>query len=276
MDEGINEYADWVVMNEIYGEGQNLIDWNGWKADYLELSAAALRLSDLPAPVDTLSYEFPTNSAYSSASYRKTAIAMASLEAAVGRDAFRAAMRTYAQRYAFRHPTGEDLFNTLEQSLGREVRDYLEPAFRDIGAAKFEVSHIKCRKKHPPRGVFGRGDGKKTVSEDDAPDSDTWACEVLVTNLGRVPVPVDIDVRFADGTHKRERWNQKPGQTWHKIQTEHTSKVNRVTIDPERKILINESWSVSDKRTSPESAASRRAAARIGFWTQTVMQVTGL
>lgn len=276
MDEGVNEYADWVVMNEIYGEGQNLVDWGGFRADNMALSAAAMRISELPAPIDTISYEFPTYGSYSSATYRKTGLALRSLEAAVGREPFRAAMRTYAQRYAFKHPSGEDLFSTLEQSLGREVREFLEPAFRDIGAARFEVRKVKCLKKHPPRGVFGRGDGKQTVTEDDAPESDVYACEVLLVNLGRIPVPVDVEVVFADGDTRRERWAQKPGQTWHKLHLEHTAAIERVTIDPERHILINETWSASNWKNTADPAASRRAAARIGFWTQTAMQVTGL
>ncbi len=156
------------------------------------------------------------------------------------------------------------------------MRDILEPGFRDIGAARFEVSKVKCAKQHLPRGVFGRGQDKKTVTKDDAPDGDLWGCDVLLVNLGRIPVPVDVELIFTDDTRDRQRWEQKPGETWHWLHVAHTAKLERVTIDPERKILVNESWSASDKRMTAEPAASRRAAARIGVWTQTAMQVIGL
>ena len=276
LDEGVNEYADWVVMNELYGEGKNLLDWHGLRADNLELAVATGRPSGVPVPIDTLSYAFPDNRAYGAASYSKTAVSLRSLEASVGREAFRAAMRIYAQRYAFRHPTGDDFFDTLEESLGRDARRYLESAFRSVGAAEFAVRDISCRKTHAARGVFGRGESKKTVTRDDAPDTGTWSCEIILVNLGRVQIGVDVALEFADGERRVERWEPIEGKAWHKLVVEHSSRIERVTIDPERQVLINEIMSASDVRETPERAASRRAAARVGFWTQTAMQVTGL
>lgn len=276
LDEGINDYADWVVMNEIYGEGSNMLDWQGLRGDSMELSTAAGRISRLAAAIDTRSYEFPNNATYGAATYGKTAAVMRSLEAAVGRERFRAAFRTYSQRYAFRHPTGEDLFRTLEESLGPDVRPYLVAAFRDIGSAAFALKDLSCRKVHEPRGVFGRGENRRTVTRDDAPDSATWRCDILVANLGRIPIPVDVEVTFADGAVEMHRFEPNADRSWQRITVERESKVEQVRIDPDRQIVINTTPAAGSYRETPDRAASRRAAARVGFWAQTAMQVTGL
>lgn len=276
LDEGVNEYADWVVMSAMHGEGQNILDWQGLRADNLELTSAARSLGRLSAPIDTRSYEFPDNSTYGAASYGKTAMALRSLEGAIGRERFRAAFRVYTQRYAFKHPTGDDLFRTLEEELGPEVRPYLLAAFRDIGAAAFELQDINCRELHEPRGVFGRGENRRTVTRDDAPDNGVWQCEILLANLGRVSIGVDVQVGYADGTAELHRWEPTPGRAWHRIVVENESKVEEVRIDPNRQVLINVSPTAGMYRETPDNAASRRAAARIGFWAQTAMQVTGL
>ncbi len=277
LDEGVNEYADSVVMEAIYGEGASMIDWGGFRADAIPISVAARgSLRGIPAPIATMSYEFPDRSSYAAATYTKTAAVLRTLENIIGREAFRAAFRVYTQRFAFRHPTGEDLFATLENALGRDLRWYLDPAFHGVGAVEFDVRSIRCRRVHEPRGVFGRGDDKKTVSPDDAPDRDEWMCDVLVVNHGLLGVPVDVEIEFGDGTSLRQRWDFEPGKSWRHIREKHDAKVTRVIVDPDRQILVNEELSARDVRTESDGSASRRAGARVQFWTQTAMQVFGL
>lgn len=276
LDEGVNEYADSVVMEAIYGQGTSMLDWGGLRGDGIALQTVSERLGSIIAPIATVSYEFPDFGSYADATYTKTAAVLRTLESIVGKDEMREAMRVYAQRFAFRHPTGDDLIRTLEDVLGRELDWYLEPALHGTGAARLEVDDIDCREKHEPRGVFGRGQERRTVTDVDAPDSDAWICEIMVVNLGSVPVPVDVRIAYTDGTETRQRWEPAPGRAWERLQVEHSAPVARVTIDPERRVLINDELLERDVRVDPETAASRRAGARVQFWTQTAMQVLGL
>jgi hypothetical protein len=276
MDEGVNEYADSLVMDALYGEDRNVVDWKGWHGSKPDLDAAQSAASALPAAIATRSYEFPDFSSYGGATYSKTSRALRTLEEIVGKDELRRAMRVYAQRHAFGHPDGKALFDTLEQELGRELDWYLEPAFHQIGAVEFHVRNIRCRRAHDPRGVFGRGEERRTVTPGDAPDKDSWICDVQVVNLGRVPAPADVRIEFSDGTVTRKRWTPVPMRAWEEFRVEHSARVTRVTIDPERRVPLNDTMSARDVRTDPDSSASRRAAARMQFWTQSAMQVMGL
>lgn len=277
MDEGINEWADAVVMAKIYGEAADAIDWMDFAAEMFQLRRALEGdQGGLPNPIATASWAFVDNDTYSAVTYGKTMTAMRTLENVVGPERFRAAMGAYAQAWAFKHPTGDDLFAALRKGIGEDLAWFLGPAFRQIGAARFAITNAQCRPTHPPRGVIGDGADRKVIDEAEAPDSGAFTCEVVVTNTGTVPVPVDVRVTFADGTTETVRWDDRTGAHWTRIQLERSSTIARVDVDPDHAILLGDDPLDWDRRLAPDTRASWRAAARIGFWGQTMMSVMGL
>jgi hypothetical protein len=102
-------------------------------------------------------------------------------------------------------------------------------------------------------------------------------CSVLVANVGRVPVPVDVEITFADGKSVRERWDDRgTGPRWHRFEVEHPTPVVEVVIDPDDNVLLDDGGLRRGLRVSPETDATARAAAHGQSWTQTAMQVLGL
>jgi hypothetical protein len=279
LDEGVNEYADGVVMERLYGRTTSMIDWRGIVSDFYALRRAmAFPLADLPSPIATRSYEFADFSSYGAATYTKTALALRTLENVVGRDAFRAAMRSYTESFAFKHPSGKDLFATLEKSLAQDLDWFVKPAFHEIGAVDLRVRSLSCRRQLPPRGVFGEGDERTIVDDTEETEDTPHICDALIVNLGNVPVPVDVELVLEDGVRQRHRWeaNETPNKQWHRIETITQSPVAEVLIDPDNLIALDDTPIHSGYRTEARSDASQRAASRIGFWTQTMMQVVGL
>jgi hypothetical protein len=273
LDEGLTEWATAVVLAALYGERGSVIDWDGWTGEYMALTRATEGdLADNPSPITTAPPAFADFAAYAQASYGRTALALRTLENVVGRDAFAGAMRAYTREWAFRHPTGRDLFAVLDRELG-DVQWFVQPAFYGTGVAEFTVRSSACRPNRAPRGVFGDGEARKTVTAKDAPDGAGWSCEVVIANTGSVPVPVDIDLRFADGTRHREVWDHRGGERWRRVQVERASKLVEVNIDPEGKVLLTDDVLDDQVRLTPRPAAAMRAGARAGFWTQTLMQV---
>ncbi|HUH05552.1 MAG TPA: M1 family aminopeptidase, partial [Kofleriaceae bacterium] len=270
LDEGVNEYADSIVMDELYGTRANLVDWFGFSADTLQIRRVA-DLAALPAPIATRAPAFPDSAAYADATYAKTGLALRTLENIVGVDAFRAAMRAYATEWAFRHPSGADLWSTLERHLERDLSWFVEPVFHRRGVVDLRVRKISCRDARPPAGVFGAGEGRQLVEADGGTGDLT--CEVIVTNLGDVPVPVDIDLVFADGSRKRERWQ---GGQWHVLTTRYHQPIIEVHLDPERRILIDTTLLENSLRVEADTGTTRAAGARAQFWTQSAMQLGGL
>ncbi len=74
LDEGLNEWADAIVMRDIYGPRGNAADWRGWQADISALRKAITEdPSQLPVPIATAAYAFVDFDAGSIATYISTA-----------------------------------------------------------------------------------------------------------------------------------------------------------------------------------------------------------
>ncbi|HEY0481305.1 MAG TPA: M1 family metallopeptidase [Kofleriaceae bacterium] len=275
LDEGVNEWADARVMAELYGPRTSLVDWMGWQAEI----AALLRAVDVgrlgsPSPIATAAYAFVDNNAYGEETYAATARALETLERTVGSQRFAAAMKTYARTFAFRHPTGRDLFATLGAELGQDLTWFFGPVFHEVGGLELALRSATCRATHAPRGVFGAGSDKKTVTETEAPGSGSWTCEVVVQNTGAIHVPVDIELKFADGSSKRVRWDDRGTGNWERFVVERSSRLVEVWLDPEGKIALDNP-TTHHRRLAGEGAAALRAGAWFGSFTQTLMQIVG-
>lgn len=275
LDEGINEWADTHVMRDLYGARTSAVDWMGWQADVAGIRQAISNdPSSVPAPIATAAYAFVDIDAYATQTYASAARALSTLEAHVGTTRFFAAMKAYAKEYAFKHPTGRDLFATLERELGEDLSWFLGPAFHDVGGVELSVREHECKPAHPPRGVFGEGANRKTVTETEAPDAGTFVCEVVVQNTGTVRVPVDIELEFADGSTQRVTWDDRGHASWKRFVIERSSLLVEVRIDPERKLALA-TPTRHHVRVEGDGSASLRAAARIASWAQTLMQLVG-
>jgi hypothetical protein len=284
LDEGVNEYLNGVVMERLYGPA-SAIDWRGWRAGAFAMERALSRPRALPAPIATASHEFPDLTAYGGATYQKTALALRTLEQIVGTERFLAALGAFARAHKFRHPTGEELFASLERELGEDLDWFIEPAFRRLGAVELRLRQMTCRPAHEPRGVFGSGDDAatwRTVAAD-ATSSSGYACEVVVVDLGAVPVPVDVEVELDDGSTERLRWDRAAaadpadgGPTWRRWRLERPRKIREVRIDPDGRLPLDDAHVDGAVRARPDRGAAARVGAHAQWWTQTLLQVTGL
>ena len=278
LDEGVNDYVDGLIMTELYGEGRSVVDWLGFQMGPEVLRRAiggAWR--ENPTPIATASHAFVDNSAYGQATYAKTGAALRTLELVVGSELFADAMRAYAQKWAFAHPTGQDFFASLQDSLGQDISWFVNPAFHGIGGADFRVRSVSCSHHHEPRGVKGHGESREEVDESGAPDRAAWTCDVTVANVGTVPVPVEVELTLANGDTEVHQWDQRDvAVAWHTFTVERDFEVAEVHIDPDGKVPLNDGVLGSWHRQEDDSAAARRAAARAEFWTQSVMQMVGL
>ena len=115
------------------------------------------------------------------------------------------------------------------------------------------------------------------MADADAPAGAPYRCEVLVENLGTVPVPVEVEMVLDDGRTVVKRWEDRgQGQRWHRFELEDPQPVVEVTIDPRNLVALDDGGLYRSLRVRPETEAIDRTAARAQFWTQTAMQVLGL
>lgn len=140
------------------------------------------------------------------ASYDKTGRILHALRGLVGEDDFRRAYRTYAERWAFKHPYPYDFFNTFEDVLGRELDWFWQPLFFETWTLDQAIARVDV--------------GANTVTIDDR---------------GLVPMPVLLRATYDDGRTEEVRI---PVEEWLDGSRSHTAQlpegaVQRVEIDPD-------------------------------------------
>ena len=255
LDEGVNEYIDCLVMNELYGAGRSQIDALGITGDCFLLRRAMLSpmTRHLVDPIVTPSYAFATGEVYGAATYQKTALALRTIDNLVGNDAFARALQVYARRFAFRHPTGRDFFATLETELGRDLDVIVEPAFYGRGVIDLAVVDAGCDR----RGRLHR-------------------CEIVVSNRGDIPVPFVAELELADGTRRRRELDPAGHPGHHRITVDLESPVVGVTLDPDNLLLLDQGGLDGRWRSSVRLGPATRIAARTQHWTQLLLGWVGL
>lgn len=95
----------------------------------------------------------------------------------LGEERFDKALREYIKRWAFKHPTPDDFFRTMENVSGEELNWFWRGWFLN----KWKIDQaVKSAK-------YVNGDFTKGVV-------------IKIENIGQLPMPVNMDIKFKDGT----------------------------------------------------------------------------
>jgi YD repeat-containing protein len=230
-------------------------------------------------PIDIDADAFaPWTGLYGRVVYRNTAALMGTLRNLAGPEVFDRALRTYADRYRFAHPTGEDLERVLLEEIGPrvvlargaqeplqtadvvlDVAEALEQGLRTSRTAAFSVLSVSNRPL-PGTGGYHRDEGGDLLGGD-PPDwraveeREDSAVEgvVMLHRDGDFVIPVEIEVEFADGTTTRLWWDGRsrlrelrwPGR-----------RVTLARVDPYRRLSIEADRRDNHRAATPIAADS--------------------
>jgi hypothetical protein len=230
LDEGINTYGTSKVCSaENVRRDLNsalpsfLRPWFPGLPAWTEVdSIRAVSGSRWDSPVILAAWKYRSLSDYARNSYPRPAANLYALERIVGEDTMARVMKTYAQRWKFRHPRSEDFFAVAEEESRQDLGWFWKDFFRGTGQLDYAVNDLSCveHPKNDAKGIFGTGEARKTVEPPKGkPKSDekgqTYArCEIEVSRVGDIEVPVTLNVTFDDGTSVREIWDGK--DRWHR------------------------------------------------------------
>ncbi len=202
-DEGLNSY----IENRSAAEFLGVSEAEAFEGDlnrYLSIAG-----TDIEVPIMRPADLFGIGPQRVVASYSKPGVVLRALEAAVGDDAVRRGMRAYHERWLLAHPHALDFFNTMEDAAGEDLDWFWHPWFYTTETLDQAVTSV--------------------VRTD-------VGAEITVSDLGGVPMPVDLAVTTASGETVRA---EVPVSVWLEGAREHTvsvtvdGSVTRVEADPE-------------------------------------------
>lgn len=169
MDEGFTSFAESRVINYLKGNIDSFPHADAFDA-YIALSK-----SEFNEPLTTHADHYSTNTAYSINSYAKGEVFMEQLGYIVGATVRDTIMKKYFDKWKYKHPNANDFIRLAENISGIELDWY-----RD-----FFVNTNK--------------------SIDYAIDSvwdENGKMNIRLRNLGNMPMPLDIEIKFKDGSRE--------------------------------------------------------------------------
>lgn len=204
MDEGFNTF-----INELSTEAFNKGEYHR-KQNIAQMGAYVLNDSFEPVMVG------PDNMKERSIgvlAYFKPGLGLGVLrETVLGPEKFDKAFKTYINRWAYKHPTPWDFFHTMENVSGEELNWFWRGWFMNKWKIDQAVKNVK-----PVNGDFKNG------------------AQITVENLGQLPMPTTVEVKFKDGTTEVvklpvEVWKRNTEWTF---QLDSTKEVTQVKLDPQ-------------------------------------------
>ena len=250
MDEGINSYTECKVMAALYGAKTSAMNFPfAQMSDFEEQRLSYLNEPDMD-PMTRLGWKFLDDGSYGGITYGKTATVLLTLERIIGADKMREAMHEYFMKYRFQHPTPEDFMNTVQQVVGpqQDLSWFFEQAFKSTQIFDYEVSDIRSDRANW-WDVGGSGErGKK--------ETPMYRDTVVVQRKGDFVAPVELEVKFDDGTSAHEHWDGK--DRWIRYSYTKPAQIASAEIDPAHKMWMDRDFYNDSQTTDEDSRASHK------------------
>ncbi len=133
-------------------------------------------------------------------------------EQVLGEERFDLAFKTYIERWAFKHPTPDDFFRTMENVAGEDLSWFWRGWFQYNWRFDQGVNSIKYIKNDPKNGII-----------------------INIENFEKMPMPIILDVKTKSGTVSRvklpvEIWQRN--KSW-SFKHNSTEEIESITLDPD-------------------------------------------
>ena len=251
------------------------------------------------------SWSFRNRRSYFVNAYAKPDMVLWTLERYLGAEVMLRAIRTYFERYRYRHPTTEDFVRTVSEVAGEDLDWFFRETLHSAEAVDYAVTEARSITIPDLEGIPpGEAETTEEVtvaqggesSGPEAPGPEPEAAEevstggetaskriywsrVVVTRLQGGRFPVDVVMEFEDGKRYRRLWD---GQyRWVRYEFKRPSRLKSAVVDPDRKLLLdinptNNSRLVKPQATGGRALATWKWTARWLFWLQNLMEVFAL
>ncbi|TJY38972.1 M1 family metallopeptidase [Cohnella pontilimi] len=200
LDEGFTSYTEDKLMAAVYGVLANT-------------PVEASYLTD-PAPLKQPSWHFGSADRYADNVYLRGKLVLTAIERQVGEKTMNKILRTYFQRYKFKHPATADFQISVETVTKSSWKDFFNAHVYKGEMADFAVRSIRSERTDA---------GYRSVIE--------------LRRNGGSPQPVTILFGFSDGNTLRKVWDG--GTSAARLQLDSASSLAYVAMDPGFSVVLD-------------------------------------
>ncbi len=299
LDEGINTYSTGKVVAKAYGIGASSMSFNriplAWFFKFpryydRELDRAAAIQAVEYDPVTTASWKFLNRGSYGLNVYMRASTCLNTLEKLVGEETMLRIMRTFHQRFRYKHPKTQDFWAVVNEVTGRDMTWFFQELFASTLNFDYGVSILNSSKKvDQVRGVFEIEGKKKEFSQKEVRNlekgrkksgkKEKYITTVVLRRFGEAKVDKDtglkIKVVFEDGSEEILSWDGQ--DRWKRLTFEKAARARYAQIDPDGIWLIDSNLANNSLKREPSRGGVLKFVSRLLFYIQNFFQsISGL
>lgn len=257
LDEGMNSYVETRIMDQTYG---SIIDFPGlYMPDGAAQRLAYTKSAPSRGALFTKSWEYRFGD-YGKASYSKPATVMNTLERYLGWERMQTFLKTYYERWRFRHPTTRDLAEVAEEVAGEDLDWFFDQYVYGTAVVDYAIYSLSVQRMDAPSGV---------ASGDDA--SLWYKNRVRVERKQDGIFPQTLRVRFDDGTTEDVEWDGE--DVWEEFTFERPARLVEAYLDPENKVWLDVNRLNNRRATDSNNTLARKQNLKATVWVQQIFHI---
>ncbi len=274
MDEGFTSFLDTEVYYAAYGNPLYTKRYFGIPVSFNEVNvpiesdgiSSHRQTSDMDV-LQRYAWEFLEGGSYGANSYSKGELMLRTLKRYMGPGLFADMIKSYSQRWWFKHPKPKDFYDAVAEFAGQDMSWFLDQFVYGSGKLDYAIGNISNQEPKQKKGWFA-GDYMDDRSE--IRNEEIYESEVLVRRLGEVKIPVEILVVFEDGSTIEENWD---GQyRWKKFEYSGPSRIRKAIVDPAFKLVIDVDRTNNSMARKANKVAPFKWASRWLLWLQHTLE----
>lgn len=201
LDEAFASYAEEKLMEHEYG----ILPNTRLEASYMTNPAALTRLS----------WDFDSHNHYAENVYIRGKLVLLAMEREIGEAKMKRVLRTYFNRWKFKHPSTGDFQKTVEDVTGKNWTPFFDQFVYGDRMADYAVEAIETLESEPG----------------------TYAYRVTVSARGGKDGPVHVRFVYEDGQSVKQQWSGAEDTVVFRLPP-HTAKLRHVVVDPDYEVVL--------------------------------------
>lgn len=278
LDEGFVTYMEGKIIDYMFEEKKSIFDIFGYQLGKREMSRIEYTGLRDPGVGSFARPGWEIKEGWRGLVYRKAATVLETLGGMIGEEEMHDLMRTYFDRYKFKHPRAEDFEAVANEvvkkhhgdKFGENLDWFFDQAVYGSAVCDYAVTGLWYRGENGESGFFGSGDDKIYKNE----KSKDGSINVRVERLGDMTIPVEVKFVTEDGEVIMKEWDGKDKVKYFEFDKSQTMK--SIHIDPEQKIYMDIDLNNNSLVYDPPKSALYKYGAKALYWVQNALHSVSL
>jgi hypothetical protein len=179
----------------------------------------------------------------------------------VGEETMNEIFREYYRQWSFRHPSGKDFVNVVndviarkqDEKLGPDMNWFFDQTLYGTGICDYKVAGFRNSR---VEGTWGKATEADSLKNDLTTQDSLYKAVVELERIGDVKLPVEVLIHFNNGDEINEKWDGKT--TYKDFSYTGKHRVDWVKIDPDFKIKMDVNYINNSMTYDPDPVPLKR------------------